>query len=63
MVTITAHSSCQARKLVLHKLLTKHNNEITDKELTRLATEVDGFSYSDITALAKDAALGPIRGE
>lgn len=53
----------QARKNVLHKLLAKHNNELTDKELTRLAAEVEGYSFSDITALAKDAALGPIRGQ
>ena len=53
---------CQARKGVLRKLLTKHNNKLTDKDLAELAHEVNGYSFSDITALAKEAALGPIRG-
>jgi spastin len=30
--------------------------------LDELATLTDGYSGSDLTALAKDAALGPIRG-
>jgi spastin len=52
----------QARKGVLQKLLTKHNNKLSDAELSRLAQNVDSYSFSDVTALAKEAALGPIRG-
>ena len=52
----------QARKGVLHKLLTKHHNNLSDKDLNQLALAMAGYSFSDITALAKDAALGPIRG-
>lgn len=31
-------------------------------QLRKLAEMTDGYSGSDLTALAKDAALGPIRG-
>ena len=53
----------QARKGVLKKLVSKHNNKLSELQLGRLAQAVDGYSFSDITALAKEAALGPIRGE
>lgn len=35
---------------------------LSDDELARLATLTDGYSGSDLTALCRDAALGPIRG-
>jgi spastin len=54
--------SAQARKGVLKKLVAKHNNKLSEEKLTQLAWAVDGYSFSDITALAKEAALGPIRG-
>lgn len=34
---------------------------MTDEDLDRLVELTDGFSGSDITALAKDAAMGPLR--
>ncbi|XP_049878051.1 spastin isoform X2 [Pectinophora gossypiella] len=34
---------------------------LTEDELTRLAALTDGYSGSDLTALCRDAALGPIR--
>lgn len=49
------------RKTLLRHLLTKHNNPLTDRELDNLATLAEGYSGSDLNALAKDAALGPIR--
>ena len=47
---------------MVHKLLSKHHNKLSEKELTQLSRDLDGYSFSDITALAKDASLGPIRG-
>uniref|UniRef100_A0A7M4FZR1 microtubule-severing ATPase n=1 Tax=Crocodylus porosus TaxID=8502 RepID=A0A7M4FZR1_CROPO len=38
-----------------------HGSPLTQKELAQLARMTDGYSGSDLTALAKDAALGPIR--
>lgn len=42
-------------------LLAKQGCSLTQQELKRLATLTEGYSASDLTALAKDAALGPIR--
>ncbi|XP_059350367.1 spastin-like isoform X2 [Daphnia carinata] len=50
-----------ARALLLTKLLSKHNNPLCEKQLAKLAELTDSYSSSDLTALAKDAALGPIR--
>ncbi|ESN99652.1 hypothetical protein HELRODRAFT_192890 [Helobdella robusta] len=47
---------------VLTKLLSKHNNPLTADEVDELASFTEGYSGSDLTSLAKDAALGPIRG-
>ncbi|XP_026525157.1 spastin isoform X4 [Notechis scutatus] len=49
------------RLLLLKNLLSKQGNPLTQKELAQLARMTDGYSGSDLTALAKDAALGPIR--
>lgn len=50
-----------ARRDLLIKLLEQHSNSLTASEISKLADLTDGYSASDITALAKDAALGPIR--
>ncbi|XP_063957422.1 spastin-like [Lytechinus pictus] len=50
-----------ARKELVKQLLKKNNNPLTDGDLTRLAEFTKGYSGSDLNALAKDAALGPIR--
>lgn len=50
------------RMVLLTKLLSKHNNPLCEKQLSKLADLTDSYSSSDLTALAKDAALGPIRG-
>ncbi|CAG9764826.1 unnamed protein product [Ceutorhynchus assimilis] len=49
------------RICLLKKLLAKQGCSLTQSELRRLATLTEGYSASDLTALAKDAALGPIR--
>uniref|UniRef100_A0A671SE39 microtubule-severing ATPase n=1 Tax=Sinocyclocheilus anshuiensis TaxID=1608454 RepID=A0A671SE39_9TELE len=47
--------------LLLKNLLGKHRNALSQKELSQLARMTEGYSGSDLTSLAKDAALGPIR--
>ncbi|XP_044010767.1 spastin isoform X2 [Aphidius gifuensis] len=49
------------RYLLLKKLLEKHNDPLSDIELREMALLTEGYSGSDLTGLAKDAALGPIR--
>lgn len=51
----------QTRKILLGKLLKKHHSPLTEAELDKLATSTENYSGSDLTALARDAALGPIR--
>ncbi|XP_072912706.1 spastin [Hemitrygon akajei] len=51
----------QTRLLLLTNLLGKHGNPLNRKDLDYLAKQTEGYSGSDLTALAKDAALGPIR--
>lgn len=50
------------RLTLLSSLLQKHNSPLKDDELKALARYTDGYSGSDLTALARDAALEPIRG-
>uniref|UniRef100_A0A4W2E8P7 Spastin n=1 Tax=Bos indicus x Bos taurus TaxID=30522 RepID=A0A4W2E8P7_BOBOX len=50
----------ETRLLLLKNLLCKQGSPLT-KELAQLARMTNGYSGSDLTALAKDAALGPIR--
>uniref|UniRef100_A0AAY4APS1 microtubule-severing ATPase n=1 Tax=Denticeps clupeoides TaxID=299321 RepID=A0AAY4APS1_9TELE len=49
------------RLKLLSSLLGKHGNPLTERELSQLARMTDGYSGSDLTSLAKDAALSPIR--
>ncbi|CAG2105424.1 unnamed protein product [Medioppia subpectinata] len=52
---------CETRIILLEKLMSKQNNPLSRRELQQLAAETEGYSGSDLTNLAKDAALGPIR--
>ncbi|KAF9888346.1 hypothetical protein FE257_008779 [Aspergillus nanangensis] len=45
----------------LRRLLSHQNQDLTDGDINALVQVTDGFSGSDITALAKDAAMGPLR--
>ncbi|XP_067617497.1 spastin isoform X2 [Eurosta solidaginis] len=49
------------RELLLSRLLEKQGSPLGTEALKRLAKLTDGYSGSDLTALAKDAALEPIR--
>ncbi|XP_011861782.1 PREDICTED: spastin isoform X2 [Vollenhovia emeryi] len=51
----------QTRIVLLRRLLAKHNDPLTPEELNEMALLTEGYSGSDLTGLAKDAALGPIR--
>lgn len=52
----------ETRVELLGKLLAKQGSpSLSGAELKRLAALTEGYSGSDLTALAKDAALGPIR--
>ncbi|XP_076022225.1 spastin [Genypterus blacodes] len=51
----------QTRLTLLQNLLGKHGNPLSQKDLSNLAKLTAGYSGSDLTSLAKDAALGPIR--
>ncbi|XP_016139985.1 spastin-like [Sinocyclocheilus grahami] len=51
----------ETRLKLLKNLLSKHRNTLPQKELSQLARMTEGYSGSDLTSLAKDAALGPIR--
>lgn len=51
------------RQHLLKKLLEKQGSPLSDDMIKRLALCADGYSGSDLTALAKDAALEPIRGK
>ncbi|KAJ4348289.1 uncharacterized protein N0V89_009661 [Didymosphaeria variabile] len=49
------------RKSQVQTLLSHQKHELGESDLDRLVQLTDGFSGSDITALAKDAAMGPLR--
>lgn len=53
----------ETRFKLLKNLLEKHSNPLTHRELRQLSRMTEGYSGSDLTSLAKDASLGPIRGE
>ncbi|XP_060805304.1 spastin isoform X3 [Amyelois transitella] len=53
----------RTRSCLLRRVLARGSaaSALTDDEIERLAALTDGYSGSDLTALARDAALGPIR--
>ena len=46
---------------MINKLLASQPHTLNSNNIHNLANLTDGYSGSDLTALAKDAALGPIR--
>ncbi|XP_061579567.1 spastin isoform X2 [Cololabis saira] len=51
----------ETRLQLLKNLLEKHGEPLTLRELRQLSRMTEGYSGSDLTSLAKDASLGPIR--
>ncbi|KAL1962952.1 hypothetical protein VTN77DRAFT_8798 [Rasamsonia byssochlamydoides] len=49
------------REQQLRKLLSHQKHDLSDDDIQVLVKVTEGFSGSDITALAKDAAMGPLR--
>ncbi|TQS38283.1 hypothetical protein Golomagni_01216 [Golovinomyces magnicellulatus] len=49
------------RIIQLKNLLSRQKHELDDDDFQKLVDLTEGFSCSDITALAKDAAMGPLR--
>ncbi|KAI2795133.1 Protein SAP1 [Penicillium oxalicum] len=49
------------REQQLRRLLSHQHHRLSDADIQALVGKTDGFSGSDITALAKDAAMGPLR--
>ncbi|KAF2121725.1 P-loop containing nucleoside triphosphate hydrolase protein [Lophiotrema nucula] len=49
------------RRSQLKTLLSHQKHEVNEEDMDRLVDLTEGFSGSDITALAKDAAMGPLR--
>lgn len=51
----------ETRKYHLQKLLSAQKHDISPEQFDKLVAMTDGYSGSDMTALAKDAAMGPLR--
>lgn len=49
------------RKALLSTLMTKHGSPLSSTDLDKVAKMTDGYSCSDLTNLAKDAAMAPLR--
>ncbi|KAG9319343.1 hypothetical protein KVV02_008822 [Mortierella alpina] len=51
----------ETRLNLLTKLLSGQDYRLSASEMQKLVKQTEGYSGSDLTALAKDAALGPLR--
>ncbi|CAF1034162.1 unnamed protein product [Didymodactylos carnosus] len=51
----------ETRKHLLNHLLATQEHDLKSRDIDYIASGTDGYSGSDLTALAKDAAMGPVR--
>ena len=51
----------ETRTKLITQLLTKQGSPLTSKEISRVVGMTEGYTCSDITNLARDAALAPVR--
>ena len=51
----------EARLGAINKLIKQVSYDISDKQMKTIVKSTKGYSFADITALVKDAAMGPIR--
>lgn len=50
-----------AREMLIIKLLSDHGDPLSAEEVRQVARMTEGYSNSDLTNLAREAALGPLR--
>ena len=53
--------TAESRESLLKSLLKNQNHDLGGRDISLLASRLEGYSGSDITALAREAAYGPIR--
>ena len=51
----------ETRTKLLTQLLSKQGSPLTSKEISRVVQMTEGYTCSDISNLARDAALAPVR--
>lgn len=49
------------RRALVSQLLSKHGSPLSSKEISKVVSMTEGYTCSDLSNLAKDAALAPVR--
>ncbi|KRY41364.1 Fidgetin-like protein 1 [Trichinella spiralis] len=51
----------EARSEIVRRLLTNHNNTLTQSDIEQVSSLTEGYSGADVTELCREAAMYPIR--